>query len=99
MMKSKVWSLTKVFLKCSFTNMESKKNKNNKNQNSLKWILLYGFLIIYLCMIIGSLSFGVINSLKAIRTRTGIFKLIFSKFRITISNTVYCFMYEYILLF
>lgn len=65
-MKSKVWALTKVFLKCSFANMGSKKETNNKKQNSLKWILLYSFLMIYMGTIMGTLSFGMISSLKII---------------------------------
>lgn len=98
-MKSKVWALTKVFLKCSFANMGSKKETNNKKQKPLKWILLYGFLIIYMGTIMGTLSFGMINSLKAIRTRTCIFKFIFLGIRNTIFNTICCILYEHLLFF
>lgn len=63
-MKSKVWALTKVFLKCSFANMGNKKDKTTQKSNPLKFVILYGFLIIYLGGVMGTLSYGLISSLQ-----------------------------------
>lgn len=98
-MKSKVWTLTKVFLKCSFANMGSKIEKTEKKQNPLKGILVYSFLIIYMGVIMGFLSYGMISSLKLIRTRTSIFKLIFLSTRNAIFHTICNSLYERILFF
>lgn len=79
--------------------MGSKKEETNKKQNQLKWILLYGFLIIYMGAIMGTLSFGMISSLKVIRTRTSIFKFVFLGIGSIIFNTICYIVYEHLLFF
>ena len=64
-MKSKVLSLTKVFLKNSFQNMETAKTKN-QNKKSISMIILYLFVFAYLAAIVGFLSFQMIEGLLQI---------------------------------
>lgn len=64
-MNKKVWSLTKVFLKNSFQNTGSKKKTNTKAK-SIGMIILYALLFLYVAGIMGSLSFGMIQSLLEI---------------------------------
>ena len=60
----KVLELTKVFLKTSFSNMNSQ--MGIKSKNKIGMALLYLFLIVYLGGLIGIFSYNIINLLKTI---------------------------------
>lgn len=64
-MKNKVISLTKVFLKNSYS-PNSLKNSENKKKSKFGMIALYLFVFVYLGAIVGFLSFSMISSLIAI---------------------------------
>ena len=55
-MKNKVLSLTKVFLRSSFQNIETANNQNKQSQKSKAMIILYVFIFAYLAGIVGFFS-------------------------------------------
>ncbi len=65
-MKNKVLSLTKVFLRSSFQNIETANNQNKQSQKSKAMIILYVFIFAYLAGIVGFFSFQIINGLLQI---------------------------------
>lgn len=63
-MNNKVISLTRVIFKNSFQNMETAKSKTeNKNKRKIGMIVLYSLIFIYLAVIIGVFSNGLIKEL------------------------------------
>ena len=60
----KVLELTKVFLKTSFSNMNSQMGIKTKNKIGI--VALYIFLIVYLGGLIGIFSYHIIELLKTI---------------------------------
>ena len=60
----KVLELTKVFLKTSFSNMNSQMGIKTKNKVGI--VALYIFLIVYLGGLIGIFSYNIIELLKTI---------------------------------
>ena len=66
-MKSKVLSLTKVFLKNSFQTMKRQNvKKDEPKSKKIGMIILYLFLGIYLSSIMGFLSYNLVSSLMVI---------------------------------
>lgn len=65
-MKSKVFTLSNVFLKNSF------QTQNKKQASPVKMAILYIFLFIYLGGVFGFMSYGMIDGLIALRPRASI---------------------------
>lgn len=77
-MNSKIFSLTKVFLKNSFQNMSTYKKKNkDEKKSSTKMILLYAFLFLYLGAIFGVMSYSMIEGLIQIKQEQVFLSLFF----------------------
>lgn len=72
----KILKLTRIFLKSSFSNMNTKMGMPSKTKNKQLSMLLYSILLLYLAGIIILFSYGMINGLKEIQQETTFIGLI-----------------------
>lgn len=84
---SKVIKLTKIFLKCSFSNMDSRMGVSSKSKGK---ILLYGILFLYFAGLIIFLSYNLLDGLIAIHQEAIFVSLVlFMVFGLAIFQTLF----------